>query len=415
MAVVLILSWCQAAAGQTAQAQAPETSRAARLEAQRRARAMPGLPPPDRSFLESKLYWYDGQYVLTRLLNGWKGVHYSGGDFPTGAGLKFGVAFTDVAVGSIHEDEATPNRVDVDAVAAYTSRGYVQATGAVTVRNVGGAPIHLAARGGYWEFPQEDFFGLGPDSQEADRTSYLLDTLEIGATATWEPAPWVRGGGGIARLSPRVGRGTDERFPDTRGRFDPADLPGSLEQPDFRRASAWVAVDWEDNPALPRAGGLARVEITDYHDLDLGRHDFRLLEASIDQYVPLGGPSRVLALHAATVVSDTDAGQQVPFFYQPTLGGRKRLRGFREFRFRDQNSVSLTAEYRWEAWWALDVALFADAGKVTFDRRDLDLSDLEATYGVGFRIHSNSAYSFRVDLGVSREGFIPFFTGSYVF
>ena len=46
----------------------------------------------------------------------------------------------------------------------------------------------------------------------------------------------------------------------------------------------------------------------------------------------------------------------------PDLGGARRLRGFREFRFRDRNSVLATAEYRWEAWWLLDMAVFVDGG-----------------------------------------------------
>jgi outer membrane protein assembly factor BamA len=105
----------------------------------------------------------------------------------------------------------------------------------------------------------------------------------------------------------------------------------------------------------------------------------------------------------------------VPFFYQPTLGGSQTLRGFREFRFRDRNSLALTAEYRWEASWLLDGAFFVDAGKVAFDRQDLNLRDLDVSYGVGFRIHSNSAFAARLDLAFSREGFIPLLRFEHVF
>ena len=61
------------------------------------------------------------------------------------------------------------------------------------------------------------------------------------------------------------------------------------------------------------------------------------------------------------------------------------------------------------------MALFAEAGKVTFDRRDLDLTDLEAGYGMGFRFHSSDAVSLRVDLAFSREGFIPLLRYDHVF
>lgn len=115
------------------------------------------------------------------------------------------------------------------------------------------------------------------------------------------------------------------------------------------------------------------------------------------------------------MITDTDRGNDVPFFYQPTLGGGQTLRGFREFRFRDRNSVILTAEYRWEAWWALDPAVFIDAGKVALHRRDLDLRDLEVSYGIGFRVHSNRAFIARLDLGFSRDGFIPLLRFEHIF
>jgi outer membrane protein assembly factor BamA len=115
------------------------------------------------------------------------------------------------------------------------------------------------------------------------------------------------------------------------------------------------------------------------------------------------------------VLTDPHAGQQVPFFYQPTLGGSQALRGFREFRFQDRNSLLMTVEYRWEASWLLDGALFVDAGKVASDRRDLSFRDLEVSYGLGFRVHSNSAFVARLDLAFSREGFIPLLRFEHVF
>ena len=113
--------------------------------------------------------------------------------------------------------------------------------------------------------------------------------------------------------------------------------------------------------------------------------------------------------------TDADQGHDVPFYLQPTLGGAKDLRGFREFRFQDQNSLLLGAEYRWEAWWALDAALFVDAGTVAHARRDLSLGDMEASYGLGLRFHSNRAFVARLDLAFSREGFVPLLRFDHVF
>jgi outer membrane protein assembly factor BamA len=114
-------------------------------------------------------------------------------------------------------------------------------------------------------------------------------------------------------------------------------------------------------------------------------------------------------------MTDAGEGETVPFVFMPDLGGAQRLRGFREFRFRDRNSVLATAEYRWEAWWALDMALFVDAGKVAARRADIGLRDWEIGYGLGFRFHSKKAFAVRLDLAFSREGFIPLIRAEHVF
>lgn len=220
---------------------------------------------------------------------------------------------------------------------------------------------------------------------------------------------------GASYLNPRIGSGTDPRYPATEEVFDPTTLPGFTQQPDFLRLSGGFSFDYRDNPLLPRNGGFYRVRYSDYQDRNLDAFDFRQVQVDLEQYVPLPHKYRILALRASAALSDTAAGREVPFYYQPTLGGGEKLRGFRESRFRDRNSILLSAEYRWQAWWALDMALFVDAGKVASKRSDLDLNQLEASYGLGLRFHSNRAFAARLDLSFSREGFIPFLRFIYVF
>ena len=67
--------------------------------------------PPERSTIERGLYWYDNQYLLTKLFGGWKGIRLGGGDFPAGAGLKFGVGLRQGADdGRSRSDYAQPRR-----------------------------------------------------------------------------------------------------------------------------------------------------------------------------------------------------------------------------------------------------------------------------------------------------------------
>jgi outer membrane protein assembly factor BamA len=105
----------------------------------------------------------------------------------------------------------------------------------------------------------------------------------------------------------------------------------------------------------------------------------------------------------------------VPFIHQPTLGGTHLLRGFAESRFRDRNAVWASAEYQWEAWWALDGAIFVDAGQVAAHRARLSLDRFEVSYGIGFRLHSDDNFMARLDIARSREGIHPILGFRYGF
>ncbi|HEV8393645.1 MAG TPA: BamA/TamA family outer membrane protein [Vicinamibacterales bacterium] len=391
---------------------ADSLTRAALLAAAREQKELE-LKPVERSTVEKGLYWYDNQYLLPKIFGKWKGIHIGGGGFPAGAGTKFGVAF-DHAIGA-EENPERANRLDVNGVAARSTRGYQRYGGGLTMRHIGGSAIDARVWGQKFEFPQEDLFGIGQNSSRDDRTNYLHESTEVGSELRWSPKTFVTFSGGLAYLQPKIGRGTDPRFPSTELRFDEVTLPGLTAQPDFLRTDVGAAFELRDNPLHPHAGGRYAVTLSNYDDRTLGAYAFRSVTVDAQHYVPLPNKYRVVALRAAVVMTDADAGQQVPFYYQPTLGGSQQLRGFREFRFRDQNSLVMSAEYRWEASWMLDAAVFVDAGKVAATRGDLNLRDLATSYGVGLRVHSNSAFVARLDLTFSREGFIPLLRFEHVF
>ena len=83
----------------------------------------------------------------------------------------------------------------------------------------------------------------------------------------------------------------------------------------------------------------------------------------------------------------------MPFYFKPTLGGSTSHRGFNDFRFRDDAVVYLNAEYRWEAFSGLDMALFSDWGNVASNVGQIKLYEVENAYGIGFRFNSHKAVS----------------------
>jgi hypothetical protein len=417
--VVLVLAAATPASAQDqdqSQNQNPTTadSRAALLMAERDKKATE-LTPPQRGKIERALYRYDNGMGTPLLFQPWHGFMLASGHFPSGAGTGVGVRFArDIDQGPA-ADPNRDNRVELDTLAAYGTRGYSRVAVGVNLYRLGGAPLAVRASGQHYESPQQDFFGFGQDSAEDNRTNYLLKGTEAGAALRWTPARLLEVAGGVFYLTPYIGSGTDTRFPSTEHLFDPSTIPGYQQQPDFVRSDASVALDWRDNPLHPHDGGRYGVQFSNYHDRDLDAFDFRKVAIDLQQYVPIPDRYRTIALHAAATFTDPGQGQEVPFYFQPTLGGAQALRGFREFRFQDRNSVLLTAEYRWEAWWALDGAVFVDAGQVSARRQDFNFRDFDVSYGVGFRLHSNTAFVARLDLAFSREGFIPLLRFEHAF
>jgi hypothetical protein len=393
-----VLSLPIAAAGQDA---APST-RAERLAAERDDRAAE-VVPPERSAIERALHWYDEQQMVARMLGGWHGFRAAGGSFPAGAGTALGIGY----------GAGASRRVALDIAGAASTRGYVRGAAAVTIRQIGGAPLDVTLSGQAYEFPQQDFFGLGMDSDVESRSNYRLSNAEAGADLAWRPAAWLTVQGGVSYLRPRTGPGTDNRMPSVEFAVNPAAIPGYGDVFEYVRSAVGLTVDRRDNSRHPHGGGRYLARLADYRELDGG--GFWRGDVDVQQYVAIPDRYRTLALRASAVLTGSSDDTVVPFFAQPTLGGASTLRGFREFRFQESQSVAVTAEYRWEAWWALDGALFVDAGTVAAERRALSLRDVEVSYGVGLRLHSNSAFVARLDFAFSREGFIPLLRFDHVF
>jgi hypothetical protein len=376
------------------------------------------LTPPERTAIEKGLTTIEKAWQRFNSIKGNEnGLHFSSGHFPAGSGLGYGIGYghSNLWVDGYPEPDRA-NRIDFHANASYSTREYYELTSNIDVLNIGGSIFNVGFHGKYQENPEDDFFGIGPESRRGDRTNYLYRSLEGGADAWLAPIQGFRAGGGVSYLSPSVGSGRDPRFASLEDVFDPSTVPGFEGRlPDFLRVDAFLDYDRRDNPLYPRSGTFLSARFSNYRDRPLDQYHFRSWEFDAQQYLPFDDGYKVLALRGNVVMTDAGLGEAVPFVFMPDLGGAQRLRGFREFRFRDRNSVLATAEYRWEAWWALDMALFVDAGKVAARRADINLRDWEVGYGLGFRFHSKKAFALRLDLAFSREGFIPLIRAEHVF
>jgi hypothetical protein len=297
--------------------------------------------------------------------------------------------------------------------AAYSTRGYKLAHGAIRFPELANGKIDVGATGRWLDATQVPFYGLGNDSVEDHRVSYRLRSFDVGADAAFKPVPWYRIGGGIASQRPEDREGLGAR-PSIETRHSPVSAPGLRSQPRYIQSTVFTAIDWRESPGYTRSGGLYAVALDQFRDSD-DAFTFRRVTGDIRQYLPVLNEHWVFAFRALVQTTDTDSGQVIPYYLLPSLGGAQTLRGFGDFRFQDRHLLLLSGEYRWKAGQFVDMALFVDAGKVTADRSDLNVKDLEPAYGVGVRFHAPSATVLRVDVAKTREGLGLVFTAGNIF
>ena len=255
---------------------------------------------------------------------------------------------------------------------------------------------------------QVNYFGLGNDSLQSNRSGYRLDETDVLGYASVRATPWLSLSGRFGWIhQPELSTMTgwwSVSYPNTLSVFTDASPPGLTQQPAFLHGDVTVAADTRNYPGHPTRGGLYRVTAASYSDRDYGKYSFQRYEAEAAQFVPLVEDTWVLGFHAWEVFSDTSSGNTVPFYLLPSLGGKNTLRGYYDYRFHDRDMQVFNAESRWALFTHLDLAVFADAGKVAPIASDLDLKHLKTSYGAGLRVHTRTATVGRLDFGHSTEG-----------
>ncbi len=360
------------------------------------------LSAPEKTGVEARLAWLEDGHWLQRIRGGWHGFLPIMGGFPSGSGQAFGLIWSNLGVGARYPNEFTPNLVGVRGSAALSLRGYYLGLFEVGVARIGGTPVHMNVHVGSQHNANESFYGFGQDSLVEDRISFAQTVNATGVVLWWRAPSWLYVGAGIRYRGSDVGEGSD-LFPPPPD-FDPGELPGFVDQVEHLAYDGFVQVDWR-NEGNHYRGGLYAFRYSDWRDRDLGAFSFKKLDIEIQQYLPFLMNKRVIALRARTILTDTQAGQRIPFYLMPTLGGTRDLRGFNYSRFRDRNMLLLNAEYRAELWVFMDLALFVDAGKVFDEHSDLNFDDLSTDFGFGLRLKTTLSTFLRADFAFGGEGF----------
>ena len=278
----------------------------------------------------------------------------------------------------------------IDSHAAWSWRRYKVADAGVTLPSFANGRVSISARGNWLDAPKVGFNGVGNDTRTSDHTTYAYRATTIGVASHVTVAGPVSVGGGVdgIRVESSIGSG----------------IAALAMNPTYRRERLFAEVDTRTSPGYTRSGGLYRVDWSDYHQTNAGALSFRRFDVDARQFIPLLRENWVIALRALASTTDTSAGQDVPYFMLPDLGGSHSLRGYSAWRFRDRDRLLLSGEYRWTAGQFVDMALFLDAGKVAPRAKDLDLTGMTKTYGIGMSLHTPSRTALRIELARTPDG-----------
>ena len=266
----------------------------------------------------------------------------------------------------------------------------------------------------YRNYPQEDFWGLGPDSVSQRRSNYRLEDVWVTATAGLHFRSGLRVAALAGFVESNVASGTDTDYPSTETVFSRLEAPALEVSPDYLTGGVRVDYDRRDDRTDPRSGDLASMEWIRFADQAPGPFSFDRYALEYRRYLAFSPAARI-AGRVRVVLTDRLEGHEIPFFMQPSIGGTDTVRGFDQYRFRAGNSLLLNVEYR-HAWMGLlDLVAFADAGRVFQQPGDLSLDHLRSAGGGGVRLRLGSRVFFGVDLGFSSEGSRLWFRSGHTF
>jgi len=272
--------------------------------------------------------------------------------------------------------------------------------------------------------PTERFFGIGNDSRLGGQSNYTTEQIYVSGLFGYNLSENLQVAFFTRPRYLRVLRGAFTTIPQTLT-FYP-NVKGINGGSEFYNELR-VTYDTRDSVDIPRHGGLlviygggadrAALSSVSYSRFGIdARHYWRL------------GDRFTLAAHG--YIQYTPAGNETPFWAMARLGGdesllydQQTLRGYGAGRFTDDNISVANIELRTRVLEAdlfgthgiLEMAPFAEAGRVFHKMSEDPLTDLHPVGGIGFRAIAEPFVVGYVDVGYGGEGAAVFSGINYPF
>jgi hypothetical protein len=262
--------------------------------------------------------------------------------------------------------------------------------------------------------PDKVFYGIGPNSLQADQRRYGIDRIEGSAAYEWRfwRSSRIETMVGAWQVSTRDGHfgGNPSLSEEAATRAFP--IPYGFGRDYTAQYNRLVAAIDTRVPAS-RLGSGARVELTgeQVNELQAPSSGWIRYGVTAGGYVDINGRGRVLGLSATTLMVDPLGAEPVPFTELVYLGGDHPMPGYFEGRLRDRSAAAATAAYSWPIGPWLDGNIQLDVGNVFgahlagFDARLLRFS---GALGVTVATSNDSAFQedpLELVVGIGSETF----------
>lgn len=162
--------------------------------------------------------------------------------------------------------------------------------------------------------------------------------------------------------------------------------------------SAYFSYDTRDFIPNPSHGQAVNLTLTNYSPSLGSDNRFKTLEMQFSSYYPFD-EENILAFEIHSQLADGD----VPWNMLTMLGNDRRMRGYYEGRYRDQNSLTTQVEYRRKLEWRHGVALWLGAGTLSERKTDLGGKPWLPTVGLGYRFEFKPRMNVRLDFGIGKR------------
>ena len=197
-------------------------------EARRDRKAESRSTPYQRNGLERGMEVAEQR--LTRFLAAPDGVHPKFGSLATGSGFAFGAGYRNRRL--LDREGA------LNVWAACSLKKVLGGRGRFDLPSLAGGRLTLGTYARHQNYPQEDFFGIGPDARRDDHTSFQIRNTMVGGRVGVKPARRLTVGRRRRIFPARTATGQKQRVPSIEDDIfdDTATGSGRQPQPSFARS-----------------------------------------------------------------------------------------------------------------------------------------------------------------------------------